>query len=312
MDVMPDRDPTLQQEALDWFTRLRADDLSSDERLAFERWAMEPQNAQAYDQVERLWQAVEAPAQQVRRAEHRPSRVRAWPRYAAAACLLMIVGIAWLTVPGLRDEASDYRTAIGERREVLLSDGSRLWLDSASAVDVDLQGATRRVWLRHGRLFADVVHDGRPFEVHVDEARVEVLGTRFSVSRADEGDEGDEVVLLSGRVQVRTDEQRQVLAPGQRLLVRQQRVLAPQPVNAEQLLAWRSGQLRVRDEPLGQVLQQLAGYQGKRLVLLNEAAGQRRISGSFNLDRADMAFDALLSNQHLNEHVLFGRWSIVR
>lgn len=103
-----------------------------------------------------------------------------------------------------------------------------------------------------------------------------------------------------------------MLAPGQRLEVQGERVSAPETVDAERLLAWRTGQLRVREVPLQQVLQQLAGYQGKRLVLLNEQAGQRRVSGSFNLDKADSALDALVSSQQLQVHPLLGHWLIIR
>ena len=91
-----------------------------------------------------------------------------------------------------------------------------------------------------------------------------------------------------------------------------ERLDAPQTVDAERLLAWRDGQLRVRDVPLQQVLEQLATYKGARLVLLNEAAGQRRVSGSFNLDQADSALDALLSSQKLRADALLGHWIIVR
>ncbi|NER66602.1 hypothetical protein G3436_25520 [Pseudomonas sp. MAFF212427] len=64
--------------------------------------------------------------------------------------------------------------------------------------------------------------------------------------------------------------------------------------------------------PLQQVLEQLADYQGSRLILLNGAAGQRRVSGSFNLDQADTAFDALISSQKLRADALLGHWIIVR
>ncbi|MFF7064178.1 FecR domain-containing protein [Pseudomonas sp. NPDC008258] len=307
MTVSSDHDPIAHQQALNWFTRLRAENLGSDEFAAFEAWRLKPQNARAYAEVEQLWQTLELPAHRVRKADR--GKAKRWPRYAAAACLVLAAGAAWLSVPALQELGSDYATVAGERREVLLNDGSRLWLDSASSVDVDVQGATRTVRLRQGRVFAEVVHDGRPFVVHVDEAKVEVLGTRFSVSR-EAG--GDEVVLLSGRVQVSTPSHQQLLASGQRLRVHGERVETPESVDAERLLAWRTGQLRVREVPLQQVLQQLVGYQGKRLVLLNEQAGQRRVSGSFNLDKADSALDALVSSQQLQAHVVLGHWLIIR
>ncbi|MBK5003079.1 DUF4880 domain-containing protein [Pseudomonas sp. S31] len=309
MTASPDHASLAHQQALDWFTRLRADDVGEDARAAFAAWREVADNARAYAEVERLWQTLELPAQRVRRTERVRAQRSRWPRYAVAASLVLAALTGVWSASGLYTLGSDYATVAGERREVLLDDGSTLWLDSDSAVDVDMQGSTRSVRLRQGRLFADVVHDGRPFEVQVDDARVEVLGTRFSVSRQTEG---DEVVLLSGRVQVSTPAQHQLLAPGQRLAVHGNRIEAPHPVDAERLLAWRSGQLRVRDVPLRQVLQQLASYRGQRLVLLDEQIGERLVSGSFNLDRADSALDALLATQQLQAHALLGHLLIVR
>lgn len=301
-------DATTQQQALDWFTRLRAADVTVQERATFETWLQLPQNAHAYAQVEHMWQCLELPARRVRKAR-RTVMAKKGLRLGAAACLLLALGTLTLARPGLVNLGADIATATGERREIQLGDGSRLMLDSASDVDVDMAGATRSVRLRHGRMFADVVHDGRPFVVHLGKARIQVLGTRFSVSRA--GDE-DEVILLSGHVQVSTPTQQRHLTPGQRVTLRGAEVTGPETVDAERLLAWRTGQLRVRDVSLQQVLQQLAAYQGKQLVLVNEQAGQRRVSGSFNLDEPGTALDALIASQHLQISELLGHWLIIR
>lgn len=296
--------PDPQQQALNWFTRLRADDLDTSERDAFARWREVPDNARAYAEVESLWRSLELPARRVRRAER-----RRWPMLATAACLLLATGIAWLQWPALQRLGSDYATRAGERGAWTLADGSQLRLDSNSAVDVTLTGDTRLLHLRQGRVFLDVRHDGRPFIVEVGDAEVRVLGTRFAVAR---GEDNDEVLLQSGKVEVVSATQRQLLAPGQRLTLHGERIDAPQAADAERLLAWRDGQLRVRDVPLREVLQRLADYRGQHLLLLDEAAGGRLVSGSFNLDQADSALDALLGSQKLRGDTLAGRWLIVR
>lgn len=295
------------QQALDWFTRLRADDVSAAEHQAFVAWRALPGNAEAFAEVEALWGVLELPARRVRKAERKTPST--WPRLATAACLLLVAGVGWLQWPAIQRLDSDYATQAGERADVTLADGSQLRLDSNSAVDVKLEGDTRVLHLRQGRVFLDVKHDGRPFVVEVDEAQVRVLGTRFAVAR---NDGVDEVLLQSGKVEVLAGTHRQLLAPGQRLSVKGSQISLPQAVDAERLLAWRDGQLRVREVPLREVLQRLADYQGQRLVLLDEGAGQRLVSGSFNLDQSDSALDALLSSQKLRAHAVAGRWLIVR
>ena len=305
--TVPTQTADRAQQALDWFTRLRADDVSEAERQAFAVWRSAPDNAQAFADVEALWGVLELPARRVRKAERKARS--AWPRLATAACLLLAAGAVWLQWPSIQHLNSDYATRAGERSDFTLADGSHLRLDSNSAVDVELSGDTRVLHLRQGRVFLDVKHDGRPFVVEVDEAQVRVLGTRFSVAREDGS---DEVLLQSGKVEVLAGTHRQLLAPGQRLTVQGTAIGTPQAVDAERLLAWRDGQLRVRDVPLREVLQRLADYQGQRLVLLDDDAGQRPVSGSFNLDQADNALDALLSSQKLRAHSVAGHWLIVR
>ncbi|MHC2145755.1 FecR family protein [Pseudomonas sp. 210_17 TE3656] len=236
---------------------------------------------------------------------------RSWLGWTVAACVLLI-GALVLTVqlPYLQRLNSDVASAVGERRQIQLADGSKLILDSASAVDVDLRGPLRKVRLVQGQVFLDVIHDGRPFVVEVDDARIQVLGTRFSVSR---GRDRNEVILLKGKVEVSSAfGEKRMLAPGQRLSLRGGGLGQVENVDAERLLAWSDGQLRARDVPLRDVLQRLADYQGSRLLLLDEQAGRRLVSGNFNLNQAADAFAALATTEQLRTHNLAGQLIIVR
>ncbi|MEF9899168.1 MAG: FecR domain-containing protein [Pseudomonas sp.] len=298
-----------EQQALDWFTRLRADDLDDEQMQAFEHWRLTPENARVFAEVELFWQQLEMPARRLHKIERRCAP-RSWGGWAVAASILLISGLVMLQLPLLQRLNSDVATAPGERRQIQLADGSKLTLGSASAVDVDLRGPVRKIRLVQGQMFIDVTHDGRPFVVDVDDAQVQVLGTRFSVSR---GHDRDEVVLLKGKVEVSSrGGDKRMLAPGQRLTLSGNRLDQVENVDAERLLAWRSGQLRVREVPLREVLQQLADYQGSRLLYIDEQVGRRLVSGSFNLDQAASALDALASNQNLHIDNLAGQWMIVR
>jgi transmembrane sensor len=87
---------------------------------------------------------------------------------------------------------ADYSTATGEIRHVTLSDGTRLTLDTASAVDVRFDAVARLVALRSGTLLASTAPHpdkggpggaARPFLVQSPQGTVRALGTRFTVSR---------------------------------------------------------------------------------------------------------------------------------
>ncbi|RWU25617.1 peptide ABC transporter substrate-binding protein [Pseudomonas alkylphenolica] len=298
-----------EQQALDWFSRLRADNLNPDERRAFEHWLEAPANARTFAEVQLFWQQLQAPPRRARRAPPR-TVARAWRGWAVAAAVLLIGGLVLLAQwPAVQRANSNVATAPGERRQVQLADGSRLTLDSASAVDVDLRGPVRKVRLVQGQMYIEVIRDGRPFVVDIDEAQVQVLGTRLSVSR---GHDHNEVVLLKGNVEVSSNGDKRLLAAGQRLTFNGSRLDQVEKVDAERFLAWREGQLRVSEMPLREVLQKLADYQGTRLLLLDDQAGQKRVSGSFNLDQASTAFEALISSQQLKANHLAGQLIIVR
>ncbi|MGY2253434.1 FecR family protein [Pseudomonas reactans] len=296
------------QQALDWWTRLRGDHVTAQQRNTFELWRADPLNANAYQNVETLWKLLEQPAHAVRRRERR----KPLPRraiYTAAACLVLAFATVMLMTPPMSTWGSDYATATGQQQDITLADGSQLHLDSDSAVDITLTSDERRVNLLRGRVFLDVSHDGRPFVVRAGNTRVKVLGTAFSVSH---GSAEDEVTLLRGRVEVMAGGRHQPLQPDEQLKVISGQIQAPLAVDADRLLAWRDGQLRVRNAPLREVLDELMRYQGGRVIWLDDQAAQRPISASFNLKQIDSALDALITTQKLRATSLTRRILIVR
>lgn len=94
-------------------------------------------------------------------------------------------------------------TAMGERREVVLPDSSRVWLNAGSKLiyPKEFNRTIRQVYLS-GELFADVRRDEtRPFIVSADRLQVEVLGTQFNLKSYSE-DGRSEISLVQGSVSV--------------------------------------------------------------------------------------------------------------
>lgn len=296
------------QQALDWFTCLRGENVTAEQLDEFALWRAEPLNAHAYQNAETLWQLLERPARAVRRQDRRRPIARRWA-YAAAACLVLAAGTITLSSTPFGTWGSDYATATGQQQDITLADGSQLHLDSDTALDLKMSGDERRVNLRSGRVYLQVSHDGRPFVVQAGGTRVMVLGTEFSVAH---NAKSDEIILLRGSVEVAAAGQHQRLQPGEQLRVVSGKVQQPQTVDAERLLAWREGQLRVRDAPLREVLEELMRYQGGYVIWLDDKVGQRTISASFNLHQIDSALDALISSQKLRTTALTRRVLIVR
>lgn len=95
---------------------------------------------------------------------------------------------------------AEFRTALGERRQVALPDGSLMDLNSRSVVAVHYVKGQRGIELKQGEAMFSVEHDtSRPFVVDAGAGQVTVTGTRFDVRR---DDDQTRVVVEAGTVKV--------------------------------------------------------------------------------------------------------------
>lgn len=114
-------------------------------------------------------------ADRIDRAPAVPSRAARVARWSAAAALsLGAVGLTWWLVPVTLDEAGVHRLPDGSTAE--LAAGSTLRFSRPDARTMQLTGTGT---------FDVVSRPASPFVVNTANARVEVLGTRFTVASAD-------------------------------------------------------------------------------------------------------------------------------
>ncbi len=310
MSPMPAKQfqPDPQQEALEWFSRLRQPGCDEGERQVFAAWCQAPQNAQAYAELETFWQQLQPPP-----ARPRPRQITArrshLGKWLALLFLLVLGALAYLYWPLMQRLGSEMHTDVGERRSLRLADGSTVHLDSASAMNVDLRGRTRQLHLVQGQVYLEVLLDGRAMEVEVGDARIQVFGTRLQIARYAHH---DELVVVSGKAMVVQGGEQRLVSAGERVTFDGTRIDSVQKADLKTADSWRNGRLRATDMPLGQVLERLAGYQGERLWILDEQTVHRRVSGDFNLDRPAESLAALASTQQLQLQGVLGHWLIVR
>lgn len=138
----------------------------------------------------------------------KPERKHGFTIWKIAAAILLVVGAGYLYRTEVLNMVSPVHerqllSAAGERRQLLLPDGTRVWLGPGSRLDYPnrFNGEKRMVKLE-GEAFFDVVHDSnQPFIIQTDEVSTTVLGTSFNV-RAYKGKENVEVTLVTGKVAV--------------------------------------------------------------------------------------------------------------
>lgn len=303
--IFPSPRQQREEVALLWVTRLAAEPgnaslaesrLNAAERADLQRWLdSDDDNARAFAEARQLWQlvglaaapiaqhedaALQALLQRARRQRVRPRRRLAALAVAASLALAAMLTVAWQPERWLDNTLADYHSAPGQRLAITLADGSEVTLDGDSAIDVSLNAAGRTVVLRRGAAFFKVRHNGQGFVVQADGGEVRVVGTRFEVRREPRG---AQVTVEEGKVAVSAQPTvpAQLITAAQRLAYRDGQLGTVQAVDPAQAFAWRDGRLSLRRQPLAEVLEQLRRDYPGRIVLLNEALGQRPVSGDF-------------------------------
>lgn len=294
--------------AEEWCARLQADDVTAADRAALAAWLeASPDNQAEYELcalVTGLARGLAAgPAGQESRpnvAARRTERVRPVLRRrlaAGAAALMVGAGLlaVWMTMP------ASYRTRVGQQRVITLADGSRIELNTASAITVDLGKTERKVVLRRGEAFFSVAPDrSRPFIVQAGTSVVRDIGTQFDV-RVDGG--GTSVNVLEGRVQVSRAEpvspvaaraSAVLLRAGQGAYVAREQPVVKLPVReVARATEWREGKIDFENAPLSRVIEEVNRYTEQQLVIDDPRAQSLTLSGVFRTGDTESVLFAL-------------------
>jgi transmembrane sensor len=329
--VIPFPDPArIDEAAATWVARLDRGDLTSDERDTLRSWlAADPRHRAALARMARLWNALDCltilaelfPQHPVAPA---PRQSRRWLPAAMAATMVLAValGLALRNTPpaattdavampaSATAAAQQYRTALGERMQMTLADGSVLTLNTQSEVRVRFDTASRSVELLHGEAYFKVAKDtARPFVVHAGGGSVRALGTAFNVRVADDQ---VEVLVDEGSVEVQPEERhngdatrpdttgadttRRVQMHKGDTLRFNGKAMALQSLEAPAIarrLAWRSGKWIFEGETLAEVLREVARHSDRRIVIADPALASLRIGGYFDVGDVDGLMAAL-------------------
>lgn len=224
-----------------------------------------------------------------------PQSKRQW--LAGMAACIALVSLA-VQFSGLRDLCfSDYATGIGEHQNITLADGSRVLLNTDTALSIAFDDSSRRITLHRGQAIFSVVKDSaRPFEVVTDTAVIKALGTVFEVL---EDELGMRVTVEEHAVSVKGINDKNYAEAG-RVSAGQQARYSPehgltQPVAVEpkQISAWRRGKLIFNNQAMGEVIAELDRYYPGRIVIVDDKLTALKISGVFPMADPAKALDMI-------------------
>ncbi|TBU96579.1 FecR domain-containing protein [Stutzerimonas kirkiae] len=208
--------------------------------------------------------------------------------------LVLGLGVSSLAWSGYRQAPmwlADQRTATGERRSLDLADGTRLTLNTASAVDIRYDDAQRLIVLHVGEILVEkTARDPRPFRVRSAHGEMRALGTRFNVRQYDDR---TELSVLEHTVAVRNAANAEEIRveAGMRLDFAHGPLPAPRPADPSHS-AWSQGRLVIDDWRLDRTLAELQRYRPGFIECADEVAGLR-LSGAYPLDDTERALAAI-------------------
>jgi transmembrane sensor len=215
-----------------------------------------------------------------REDERRRPALRWVAGLAAAAAIVAACLGWWLTL----SRPEQFQTRVGEQRSVMLVDGSRVTLNTASKIEVRLQADHRVIELLQGEALFEVAHDARrPFDVHAGKVVVRDMGTQFDVDRRATR---TSVTVVEGRVAVIAAGSRTgklpVLSAGDRLVVVGASPAALEhDVNLAETTAWTRHQLVFHHRPLGEVADEFNRYNVRQIEIRSSSLREQEMTGTF-------------------------------
>jgi len=199
-------------------------------------------------------------------------------------------------------------TPKGGQYELILSDGSRVWLNSASSLrfPTAFSGTGREVELKGEGYFEIEKDKSRPFTVAVNDMKVQVLGTRFN-TMAYPDEKTINTTLLDGSVVVTEGRLEKKLEPGQQAAFDSAgRRLSVRKADVQQVMAWKTGLFEFDNTDLAAVMRQLARWYDIEVVY-KVAPDKTPLGGSISrrLDLKEVL--ALLEANGINHFKIEGR-----
>jgi transmembrane sensor len=289
---MSQKNQEIDSLAAHWAARRDLGTLSPAEEAEFQDWvAADTRHLGAYGRAEAvLFRLERLNGASLDEASFENAHPSGWNRRrlilagSAAASVAAAIGVA-LHLPE-RVQESTFSTAIGQIREVVLTDGSIVILNTDTKIRVQFSEAVRDISLLRGEAQFDVAKNkNRPFIVSAGDTRVRAVGTSFTVSMlpkkpvqilVKEGvvelQRADAATAIPVRASANIQASAPVGAPFVTVAVPEEKLVRD--------LAWQQGRIALDNLSLEDAAEEFARYSEVRIVV-DPAVSDRTVTGLF-------------------------------
>ena len=286
--------PDIADQAADWLTLLMSGEATELDRHNWQQWR------EAHPDHERAWRHIEAVTGRLKvlqpqaayralspyadaiasrssssphssHSSHSPHSPQSAKRRKALKLLMwggVVCGTGLLAsrTQTWQEASADYASSTGERKTVDLVDGTRITLNTASAIDVRFDASYRRIRLLAGEVMivtghahSDEAADPRPFIIETAEGAIRALGTRFTVRQ---WHKRTSVAVIESAVEITPTQAADrvlLLRAGESVVFHRQGFASVVPTG-EQAVAWLKGQILADNVRLADFMQELSRY----------------------------------------------------
>lgn len=300
-----------------------------------------PEQSETIAQAEKLYRLLSGNKAKLNQAvdtykrsfkETQPTTKKLMPWLAVAASLLIMIGVGgyflWKQKPQAVVYASIYTTPAGQRKQIVLPDGSTIWLNAKSSIKLDKDfNRTNRSVLLEGEAYFDVKHSKTPFKVFTTDFHINVLGTAFNV-KAYPDETTAETTLIRGLITMQTTGDMGVitLKPSQKVTFYKKaaqqkdqpsskaKINASRPeitINHYQLIkdntvletAWIENNLEIYDQDFAQLKPILEKWYNVQIVFNDSEVSKYRFTATFGNETITQVLEALKQAEKFNYEI---------
>lgn len=300
-------------------------ELSVEEKAELDEWLENPQNRTLYDEQKKLWSSADD-LRKMKSIDKKKAlnkieaqlfgklvinHFRKLERIAAVLFIPVLLTAAWLFYDSHFNYSFKnqlvYNTVeipSGTKSKLTLPDGTNVCLNAGSSLKypVEFQGNERRIELSGEAYFEVTKNKKWPFIVSAGELNIKVLGTKFNCS-AYPNDKLVETALVEGSVELSgtNGKNKFVMKPGEfAVFSKTGKTIEKSETNLDKYVAWKSGKLMFRDDPMERVIERLGRWYGVEFQLKDKELLKYTYSATFSTESLDQVLKMLALSAPIN------------
>lgn len=312
--------------------------LSSEEQAELADLFRDNENRTLFDQQRKLWESADDlrkmksinKKKALRKVESQlfnrltMSQWRWIERVAAVLFIPLLITTAWYfynskSIEKIQNQLvyNTIEIPSGTKSKLTLPDGTNVWLNAGSSLSypVTFTGSTRNVELVGEAFFEVTKNKHQPFVVSAGEINIKVLGTSFNCS-AYANDGTIETSLVEGSIELsgKNGHNNFIMNPGElAVFSKAKNTIEKKMTDLDKYVAWKSGKLMFRDDPMARVIEKLGRWYGVKFRVEDDELLTYTYSATFSTESLDQVLKMLalsapitfefLPKENLNEGI---------